>query len=82
MKEENISLVMLPQDPDIDCQKLTHKYVHKKFKRIASADIDGNYNQEKQSNNPLNTTSAHSQPHINEPLVEEERHVHNPGRLV
>lgn len=67
MNDENVSLVMSTRDinasPDVECQKITHnEYRHKKFKRIASADIDGDYNQEKQSI----STSSHSHLHINE----------------
>lgn len=67
MHEDNASLVMLSRatdvGSDVERQKPTQdKYVHKKFKRVASANFDDNYGQEKQSN----STSTHIQLHINE----------------
>lgn len=67
MIEENASLVMLSRatdvGSDVERQKPTHdKYVHKKFKRIASANFEDDYGQEKQSN----STNTNIQLHINE----------------
>lgn len=67
MHEENASLVMLSRatdvGSDVERQKPTiDKYVHKKFKRIASANFEDNYDQAEQSN----TAGTHVQLHINE----------------
>lgn len=84
MNEENVSLVMLSRDTDVspdivECQKITHnEYRHKKFKRIASAEIEVDYNQEEQSH--INET----QPNIldNELLTKEDSHLNSQYRFV
>lgn len=68
MHDVNASLVMLSHateaGSDADRQKLTvDKYVHKKFKRIASASFDDNFGQEKHPN----SVGTDIQLHINEP---------------
>lgn len=67
MHEENASLVMLSRandvGSDVERQKPTiDKYVHKKFKRIASANFEDNYDRPEQSD----ATGTHVQLHINE----------------
>lgn len=93
MNEEDVSLVMLSRDahvsPGVEYPKTTHdKYVHKKFKRIASLDVEDNSNPEKQSNNLPNAASTHIQSHINETIqsnelsMEEKRPSYNQCRFV
>lgn len=92
MYEENVSLVMLSRNtdvsPDVECQKIIYnEYRHKKFKRIASVDIEDDYNQEEQ----LQSTRTHIQSHINETkpnierneqLTKEERQLYSNCRFV